>query len=114
MFYALADEHVLPLVRRSQGAPSSRNNLSALRARSVERQTLSNFVYELERAAASRAPATAPHRSSKVASKPVTPTRNREQLWGGRRGNGNFVAAWNRWSAAMPQPNDPGLRRGRL
>jgi transposase len=27
-------------------------------------------------------------------------------LWGGRRGNGNFVAASNRWSAAMPQPND--------
>src|SRR5258708_19267878 len=26
-------------------------------------------------------------------------------LWGGRRGNGNFVAACNRWSAAMPQPN---------
>jgi hypothetical protein len=25
---------------------------------------------------------------------------------GGRRGNGNFVAACNRWSAAMPQPND--------
>src|SRR5438045_9139199 len=27
-------------------------------------------------------------------------------LWGGRRGRGNFVAASNRWSAAMPQPND--------
>src|SRR5229473_2868415 len=27
-------------------------------------------------------------------------------LWGGRRGNGNFVAAFNRWSAPMPQPND--------
>src|SRR5256884_8031663 len=27
-------------------------------------------------------------------------------LWGGRRGNGNFVAVSNRWSAAMPQPND--------
>src|SRR5258707_11949029 len=27
-------------------------------------------------------------------------------LWGGRRGKGNFVAACNRWSAAMPQPND--------
>jgi hypothetical protein len=27
-------------------------------------------------------------------------------LWGGRRGHGNFVAASNRWSAAMPQPND--------
>src|SRR3954463_8569086 len=27
-------------------------------------------------------------------------------LWGRRRGNGNFVAASNRWSAAMPQPND--------
>src|ERR1700738_1779426 len=27
-------------------------------------------------------------------------------LWGGRRGNGNFVAASNRWSAPMPQPND--------
>src|SRR6201997_4633402 len=27
-------------------------------------------------------------------------------LWGGRRGRGNFVAALNRWSAAMPQPND--------
>jgi hypothetical protein len=24
----------------------------------------------------------------------------------GRQGNVNFVAAWNRWSAAMPQPND--------
>ncbi len=32
--------------------------------------------------------------------------RDREMLWGGRRGNGNFVAASNRWSAAMPQPND--------
>jgi hypothetical protein len=32
--------------------------------------------------------------------------RDREILWGGRRGNGNFVAASNRWSAAMPQPND--------
>src|SRR5438045_6324560 len=31
---------------------------------------------------------------------------DREILWGGRRGNGNFVAACNRWSAAMPQPND--------
>ena len=29
-----------------------------------------------------------------------------EKLLGGRRGNGNFVAACNRWSAAMPQPND--------
>src|SRR5439155_4046062 len=29
-----------------------------------------------------------------------------EMLWGGRRGNGNFVAASNRWSAPMPQPND--------
>ena len=27
-------------------------------------------------------------------------------LWGGRQGSGNFVAASNRWSAAMPQPND--------
>src|SRR5438067_1170385 len=27
-------------------------------------------------------------------------------LWGGRRGVGNFVAGCNRWSAAMPQPND--------
>src|SRR5258707_1577739 len=27
-------------------------------------------------------------------------------LWGGRRGNGNFVAACNRWSALMHQPND--------
>src|ERR1700693_3987138 len=27
-------------------------------------------------------------------------------LWGGRRGNGNFVAASNRWIAAMPQPNE--------
>jgi hypothetical protein len=26
---------------------------------------------------------------------------------------GSFVKL-NRWSAAMPQPNDPGLRRGRL
>src|SRR5207248_7388830 len=32
--------------------------------------------------------------------------RERETLWGGRRGNGNFVAACNRWSAAMPQLND--------
>src|SRR5438874_5258219 len=32
--------------------------------------------------------------------------RDRETLWGGRQGNGNFVAACNRWSAAMPQPND--------
>src|SRR6516164_907068 len=29
-----------------------------------------------------------------------------KMLWGGRRGRGNFVAASNRWSAAMPQPND--------
>ena len=33
-------------------------------------------------------------------------TGNREMLWGGRQGHGNFVAACNRWSAAMPQPND--------
>jgi len=32
--------------------------------------------------------------------------RDREMLWGGRRGNGTIVAASNRWSAAMPQPND--------
>jgi hypothetical protein len=32
--------------------------------------------------------------------------REREKLRGGRQGNGNFVAACNRWSAAMPQPND--------
>src|SRR6266404_949337 len=31
---------------------------------------------------------------------------DREMLSGGRRGHGNFVAASNRWSAAMPQPND--------
>src|SRR5215831_9123387 len=31
---------------------------------------------------------------------------DRQTLWGGRRGNGNFVAVFNRWSAAMPQPND--------
>src|SRR5436305_6384011 len=30
----------------------------------------------------------------------------REILWGGRRGDGNFLAECNRWSAAMPQPND--------
>src|SRR5438874_13260355 len=29
-------------------------------------------------------------------------------LWGGRRGRGNFVAASNRWSAAMPQPKPRG------
>src|SRR5438045_7829109 len=29
-----------------------------------------------------------------------------EILWGGRRGDGNFLAECNRWSAAMPQPND--------
>jgi hypothetical protein len=29
-----------------------------------------------------------------------------KRLWGGRRGRGNFVAAFNRWSAAMSQPND--------
>src|SRR3954454_4349010 len=29
-----------------------------------------------------------------------------EILWGGRREDGNFLAACNRWSAAMPQPND--------
>src|SRR6516225_2852630 len=33
-------------------------------------------------------------------------TGDREMLWGGRQGHGNFVAACNRWSAAMPQPND--------
>src|SRR5207245_3098362 len=32
--------------------------------------------------------------------------RERGKLGGGRRGNGTFVAPWNRWSAAMPQPND--------
>src|SRR5437764_13907892 len=31
---------------------------------------------------------------------------DREILWGGRRGDGKFLAACNRWSAAMPQPND--------
>src|SRR5204863_5856583 len=31
---------------------------------------------------------------------------DREILWGGRRGDGNFLAECNRWSAAMPQPND--------
>src|SRR5246127_3997786 len=31
---------------------------------------------------------------------------SREMLWGGRREDGNFVAYINRWSAAMPQPND--------
>src|SRR5689334_4134474 len=31
---------------------------------------------------------------------------DQQMLWGGRRGRGNFVAASNRWSAAMPQPND--------
>src|SRR6516162_4502527 len=36
----------------------------------------------------------------------VSLTGDRETLWGGRRGNGNFVAGCNRWSAAMPQPND--------
>src|SRR5271155_945090 len=35
-------------------------------------------------------------------------------LRGRRRGDGTIVAGCNRWSAAMPQPNDPGLRRGRL
>jgi len=35
----------------------------------------------------------------------VSLTGDRETLWGGRRGNGNFVAGCNRWSAAMPQPN---------
>ena len=37
-----------------------------------------------------------------------------EMLWGRRRGDGIIVAVANRWSAPMPQPNDPGLRRGRL
>ena len=32
--------------------------------------------------------------------------QDRETLWGGRRKNGNFVAALSRWSAAMPQPQD--------
>src|ERR1700730_16080846 len=32
--------------------------------------------------------------------------RDRQMLWGGRRGNGNFVRCMNRWSAAMPQLND--------
>src|SRR6516162_5960593 len=32
--------------------------------------------------------------------------RDLKILWGGRRGRGNFVAACNRWSVAMPQPND--------
>jgi hypothetical protein len=36
------------------------------------------------------------------------------RVQGGDSGNGNFVAAFNRWSATMPQPNDPGLRWGRL
>src|SRR5580704_747472 len=29
-----------------------------------------------------------------------------EMLWGRRRGDGTIVAVANRWSAAMPQPND--------
>src|SRR6266849_279356 len=37
---------------------------------------------------------------------PVLLRGDREMVWGGRRGNGSFVAASNRWSAAMPQPND--------
>ena len=37
---------------------------------------------------------------------PPFATRGREMLWGGRQRNGNFVAASNRWSAPMPQPND--------
>jgi transposase len=32
--------------------------------------------------------------------------RGTKRRYGGRRGDGNFVAACNRWSAAMPQPND--------
>jgi len=40
------------------------------------------------------------------AEQPFFLRRDREKLWGGRRGNGNFVAACNRWSAAIPQPND--------
>ena len=39
---------------------------------------------------------------------------DREMLWGRRRGDGAIVAVANRWSAPMPQPNDPGLRWGRL
>src|SRR4029077_16876184 len=40
------------------------------------------------------------------AERPDGASENRKMLWGRRRGNGNFVAASNRWSAAMPQPND--------
>ena len=34
-------------------------------------------------------------------------------LWDRRRGDGTIVAVANRWSAPMPQPNDPGFRQGR-
>src|SRR5215831_9561255 len=33
----------------------------------------------------------------------MTRSNSRKTLWGGRRGRANFVAACNRWSAAMPQ-----------
>jgi hypothetical protein len=65
-------------------------------AKETARRTLSHFAGEVVIGTASRL------------------RWDQEKLWGGRRGNGNFVAACNRWSAAMPQPNDPGLRRGRL
>src|SRR6267378_207116 len=42
-----------------------------------------------------------------VIARRLTPKqRDREMLWGGRRGHGNFVSNSNRWSAAMPQLND--------
>jgi hypothetical protein len=39
--------------------------------------------------------------------------RASQMLWGERRENGIIVAATQPTGSPMPQPNDPGLRRGR-
>ena len=40
--------------------------------------------------------------------------RYQKILWAGGEDVATSSLQSNRWSAAMPQPNDPGLRRGRL
>src|SRR5712671_200676 len=51
-------------------------------------------------------PAAVADRANGRISATVTSYRGPREAMGGRRGNGNFLAACNRWSAPMPQPND--------
>src|SRR6478736_5674940 len=60
-------------------------------------------MVDVEGAAAREQP---PEHDAKPGRLCLQPTGDREMLWGGRQGHGNFVAACNRCSAAMPQPND--------